>query len=163
MKKFIYLLILIPIIFSCNNAENNTVDMSQAKDEVAAFIDTQFDFFSSGSLDKAKETFAMDAVLIGTDEDEYLSGWSEIEPSLIGQIAVIKDPVFQTRNLNIVMGDDGKMASYTQVVDFTFDSGGQAVEITNVRSSGVVKKNGGKWKIAQIHWSVGVQGQVIEY
>ena len=105
----------------------------------------------------------MDAVLIGTDEDEYLSGWSEVEPSLIGQIAVIKDPVFTNRNLNIVMGDDGKMASYTQVVDFTFDSDGQTVEITNVRSSGVVKKYDGKWKIAQIHWSVGVQGQVIEY
>ena len=61
----------------------------------------------------------MDAVLIGTDEDEYLSGWSEVEPSLIGQIAAIKDPVFTNRNLNIVMGDDGKMASYTQIVDFT--------------------------------------------
>ena len=55
------------------------------------------------------------------------------------------------------------MASYTQLVDFTFDSEGQTVEITNVRSSGVIKKYDGKWKIAQIHWSVGVQGQVIEY
>ena len=84
-------------------------------------------------------------------------------PSIVGQIAVIKEPVFKSRNLNIVMGDDGKMASYTQVVDFTFDSDGQTVEITNVRSSGVVKKYDGKWKIAQIHWSVGVQGHVIEY
>ena len=119
MKKFTYLLIMVPIIFGCNTT-TNTVDLNQAKAEVAAFIDTQFDFFSSGSIEEAKETFAMDAVLIGTDEDEYLSGWSEVEPSLIGQIAVIKDPVFTTRNLNIMMGDDGNMASYTQIVDFTF-------------------------------------------
>ena len=158
MKKFIYLLIITPIIFACNT--DKAVDLVQAKAEAEAFINTQFDFFSSGSLEKAKETFAMDAVLIGTDEDEYFSGWSEVEPSLIGQIAAIKDPVFTNRNLNIVMGDDGKMASYTQIVDFTFDSDGQTVEITNVRSSGVVKKYDGKWKIAQIHWSVGVQGQV---
>ena len=161
MKKLIYLIIVTPILFSCNT--DKTVDLVQAKAEAEAFIDTQFDFFSSGSLEKAKETFAMDAVLIGTDEDEYLSGWAEVEPSLIGQIAVIKDPVFKTRNLNVVMGDDGNMASYTQLVDFTFDSEGQTVEITNVRSSGVIKKYDGKWKIAQIHWSVGVQGQVIEY
>ena len=161
MKKFIYLLIAIPIIFACNT--DKAVDLVQAKAEAEAFINTQFDFFSSGSLEKAKETFAMDAVLIGPDEDEYLSGWSEVEPSLIGQIAAIQDPVFSNRNLNIVMGDDGKMASYTQIVDFSFDSDGQTVEITNVRSSGVVKKYDGKWKIAQIHWSVGVQGQVIEY
>ena len=162
MKKFTYLLIMVPIVFGCNTT-TNTVDLDQAKAEVAAFIDTQFDFFSSGSIEEAKETFAMDAVLIGTDEDEYLSGWSEVEPSLIGQIAAIKDPVFTTRNLNIVMGDDGNMASYTQIVDFTFSSDGQTLEVTNVRSSGVVKKYDGKWKIAQIHWSVGVQGQVIEY
>ena len=111
MKKFIYLLIITPIIFACNT--DKAVDLVQAKAEAEAFINTQFDFFSSGSLEKAKETFAMDAVLIGTDEDEYFSGWSEVEPSLIGQIAAIKDPVFTNRNLNIVMGDDGKMASYT--------------------------------------------------
>ena len=162
MKKFTYLLIMFPIIFGCNTT-TNTVDLNQVKAEVAAFIDTQFDFFSSGSIEEAKEIFAMDAVLIGTDEDEYFSGWSEVEPSLIGQIAIIKDPVFTTRNLNIVIGDDGNMASYTQIVDFTFSSDDQTLEVTNVRSSGVVKKYDGKWKISQIHWSLGVQGQVIEY
>lgn len=62
MKKLIYLIIVTPILFSCNT--DKTVDLVQAKAEVEAFIDTQFDFFSSGSLEKAKETFAMDAVLI---------------------------------------------------------------------------------------------------
>lgn len=160
MKRFIYVFITLLVFSSCNESP---VDLDKAKSEAEAFIESQFDFFSSGNIEDAKKVFDLDAVLIGTDEDEYLSGWSEVGPSIVGQIAVIKEPVFKSRNLNIVMGDDGKMASYTQIVDFTFDSDGQTVEITNVRSSGVVKKYDGKWKIAQIHWSVGVQGQVIEY
>ena len=39
MKKFTYLLIIVPIIFGCNTT-TNTVDLDQAKAEVAAFIDT---------------------------------------------------------------------------------------------------------------------------
>ena len=44
MKKLIYLIIVTPILFSCNT--DKTVDLVQAKAEAEAFIDTQFDFFS---------------------------------------------------------------------------------------------------------------------
>ena len=36
-------------------------------------------------------------------------------------------------------------------------------EINDIRNSGVIKKIDGNWKIVQIHWSIGVKGQVIEY
>ena len=39
----------------------------------------------------------------------------------------------------------------------------EAGEIKNVRNSGVVKKTDGQWKVVQIHWSIGVQGQAVEY
>ncbi len=160
MKKLIYLFITLVVFSSCND---NNVDLDIAKSEAKSFIDSQFDFFSSGSIEDAKKVFDLDAVLIGTDEDEYLSGWSEVGPSIVGQIEVIKEPVFKSRDLNIVMGDDGKMASYTQLIDFTFKSGEETLEITNVRCSGVIKKLNEGWKVVQIHWSIGVKGQVIEY
>lgn len=160
MKRFIYVFITLLVFSSCNES---VVDLDKAKSEAEAFIESQFDFFSSGNIEDAKKVFDLDAVLIGTDEDEYLSGWSEVGPSIVGQIAVIKEPVFKSRNLNIVMGDDGKMASYTQLIDFTFKSGEETLEITNVRCSGVIKKSDEGWKVVQIHWSMGVKGQVIEY
>ena len=131
-------------------------------DEVSSFISSQFDFFKNSSLEQAKNTFSDDAILIGTDEAEYLSGWSEIEPSIVGQLA-IKNPNFKTRDLNIIMSDGGDMASYTQLLDFTFTVGEESGEIKNVRNSGVVKKINGEWKVVQIHWSIGVQGQAVEY
>ena len=126
------------------------------------FIASQFDFFSESSLELAKETFTEDAVLIGTDAAEYLSGWSEIEPSVEGQLA-IKNPVFTSRKLNVFMSDGGDMASYTQELDFTFNVGGEPGEVNNVRNSGVIKKIDGQWKVVQIHWSIGLKGQAVEY
>ena len=160
MKKIICLLTCIFVIVSCNN---NVVDLEKASIEAEAFINSQFNFFNTGNIEDAKKVFDLDAVLIGTDENEYLSGWDEVGPSIEGQIAVIKDPIFNTRDLNIVLSDDGKMASYTQLIDFSFFSGEETLEFNNIRCSGVVKKSGNDWKVVQTHWSVGVQGQVIEY
>ena len=109
MKRIIYLTLVSTLLYSCN-VENSNQD--QDFEEVSNFIASQFDFFTNSSLEQAKNTFSADAVLIGTDEAEYLSGWAEIEPSIIGQLA-IKDPKFLTRDLNIVMSDAGDMASYT--------------------------------------------------
>lgn len=159
MKHFIYLLSTLFFI-SCTNVE--TVDLAKARKEANAFIASQFDFFTESSLELAKETFTEDAVLIGTDAAEYLSGWTEIEPSVKGQL-VIENPVFTARKLNVVMSDGGDMASYTQELDFTFSVAGEAGEIKNVRNSGVIKKIDGQWKVVQIHWSIGLEGQAVEY
>lgn len=159
MKKIISFTIIATLIYSCNIEEPNP---EKSFDEVSNFISNQFDFFTNSSLEQAKNTFSNDAVLIGTDEAEYLSGWSEIEPSIVGQLA-IKNPKFETRDLNIIMSSSGDMASYTQLLDFTFTVGEDSGEINNVRNSGVVKKINGEWKVVQIHWSIGVQGQAVEY
>lgn len=160
MKKIISLLLTLILIVSCNQ---NKINLDVEKADATSFLKSQFDFFSSGNVDEAKQTFDTDAVLIGTDEAEFLSGWEEIEPSLVGQFAAVKSPKFNYRDMNVVMSDDGKMASYTQRVDFKFKSGEEIIEIKNVRASGVIKKFDDGWKIMQLHWSMGVQGQVVEY
>mgnify|MGYP005721590641 CR=1 FL=1 len=159
MRKVIFILSLTTILFSCNVEKSSNASSS---DEVKNFIQSQFDFFTNSSLEEAQNTFSSDAVLIGTDAAEYLSGWDEIKPSIVGQLA-IEDPKFMTRDLNIFMSEKGDMASYTQVLDFTFNIGGEAGEVKNVRNSGAIKKIDGQWKVVQIHWSIGVQGQAVEY
>jgi len=159
MKQFIYLFFVISVV-SCNAPK--PVDLDKATQEANDFIASQFDFFTESSLEIAEATFAEDAVLIGTDAAEYLTGWEEIEPSVKGQLA-IKNPVFTSRKLNVIMSDGGDMASYTQELDFTFSIAGEAGEVKNVRNSGVIKKINGQWKVVQIHWSIGLEGQAVEY
>ena len=154
MKKIYFFLPVILLFTNCNN--NNLVDIEKVSAEAEGFIASQFDFFSNSSLEQAKMTFADNAILIGTDAAEYLTGWKEIEPSVKGQL-IIKDPVFTSRNLNIFMSDDGKMASYTQELDLTYSIDGEPGEVKDVRNSGVIKKNDNSWEIIQIHWSIGIE------
>lgn len=160
MKKIYFFLPIILLFTNCNN--NNLVDIEKASTEAEDFIASQFDFYTNSSLEQAKMTFADNAILIGTDAAEYLTGWKEIEPSVKGQL-IIKDPVFTSRNLNIFMSDDGKMASYTQELDFTYSIDGEPGEVKDVRNSGVIKKNDNNWEVIQIHWSIGLEGQAVEY
>ena len=173
-KIFIVFLLFLSILNSCNevvnlNPEDEKKISQKSEQEVRDFIANQYNFFSVGSIDVAKKTFAKDAIIIGTDESEFLVGWDKIKTSLMGQIEVIEDPKFVAKDLKIVMSDNSDMASYSQSLNFSYRtpttefSSGVKYEINDIRNSGVIKKNDGNWKIVQIHWSIGVKGQVIEY
>ena len=175
MKKiFFVFLLFLSILNSCNevvnlNPEDEKKISQKSEQEVRDFIANQYNFFSVGSIDVAKKTFAKDAIIIGTDESEFLVGWDKIKKSLMGQIEEIENPKFVTKDLKIVMSDNSDMASYSQILNFSYrtptteSSSGVKYEINDIRNSGVIKKIDGNWKIVQIHWSVGVKGQVIEY
>ena len=170
LKSNLILLLFVTTIFACNFSVGNdysdgsdAVDQEKVKSEVKEFIASSFNFFQTGNIEDAKAVFSNDAVLIGTDEAEYLTGWSEIEPSIIAQLAVIRDAKFDTRDLNVIISSSGDMASYTSIIDFSFTAGGEAASIKNVRHSGAIKKVDGVWKTTQIHWSIGLSGQALEY
>ncbi|MDC1371723.1 nuclear transport factor 2 family protein [Flavobacteriaceae bacterium] len=170
LKNQILLLLIVISVFSCNfnvgndygNSKGN-MDLAAVESEVKDVIATTLNFFQTGNIEDAKAVFSNDAVLIGTDEAEYLIGWEEIEPSIIAQLAVIKDAKFDTRDLNVTISSSGDMAAYTSVIDFSFTAGGEAASIENVRYSGVIKKIDGVWKTTQVHWSIGLAGQAVEY
>ena len=173
-KIFIVFLLFLSILNGCNevvnlNPEDEKKISQKSEQEVRDFIANQYNFFSVGSIDVAKKTFAKDAIIIGTDESEFLVGWDKIKSSLLGQIEVIENPKFINRNLKIVVSDNSDMASYSQILNFSYrtptteSSSGVKYEIDDIRNSGVIKKIDGNWKIVQIHWSIGVKGQVIKY
>ena len=165
LKSNLILLLFATTIFACNfmSDGSDTLDQEKVNSEVKEFIASSFNFYQTGNIEDAKSVFSNDAVLIGTDAAEYYSGWEEIEPSIKAQIAVIKNAKFDTKNLQITLSSDGEMASYTSVVDFSFTVGGEDGGINNVRHSGALKKIEGKWMISQVHWSVGLSGQAVEY
>ena len=161
MKNYVLSIIaLISVAYSCSNT--NTAAIEQASEEATDFINGQFDYFTNNSLEEAKTIWSRDAVLIGTDAAEYLVGWNEIKIAVKGMLA-IEDPIFKTRNLNIIMSDSGDMAAFTQILDLTFEMGEEPAEVKDIRNSGVIKKIGGSWKIVQNHWSIGLEGQAVEY
>jgi len=163
MKK-IYLLFLVIISFSCTDVKTKSqeIDLISVKTEANKFIDSQWDWFEESSLEKAKSLFYEKGILVGTDKAEYYTSWEELEPSIAGQLA-IQNAEVQTRSRTIFMSDDGRMVSFSEILDLSFQVGEETMTIAGIRSSGVIKKMNEQWKIVQMHNSIGVDGQAVEY
>ena len=93
IRNFLMIFIICGIIKSCNYSPKEkltNIDLIEnARSEVKVFITDQYEFLSIGSVDIAEKIFSKDAILIGTDEEEYLIGWEKIKYSILGQIEAI--------------------------------------------------------------------------
>ncbi len=164
-KPFLLVLISFYTLISCisiKSYKNATVTKEDQLNEINTFIDKQWNFITNSSIEEAKTTFYDEMTLIGTDKAEYYTSWSAMKASIEAQMQIV-DPKFEQRNRRLFVSDDGTMASYTEIIDFSFSFDGNKNTIRDVRSSGVIKKIGGEWKIVQIHTSIGVEGQAVNY
>ena len=152
-------------LISCNSSKSSEIVILSKEDqlkEINAFIDKQWNFMTNSSIEEAKNTFYNEMTLIGTEKAEYYTSWSAMKTSIEAQMQII-DPKFEKKNRRLFISDDGTMASYTEIIDFSFSVDGSTNSVKDVRSSGVIKKIGGEWKIVQIHTSIGVEGQAVNY
>jgi len=164
MKLFLFKNTLFALsIFTFSACNSSNVDMDKSEQEASEFIQNQFSFWENNSYDEAKNYFDSDAVLIGTDAVEYLSTWEEIGPSLGQKLEAVQDVKFEQQNLKVTLSNCGDMAAFTSIINFKGFSGEEIFSIENVRSSGVLKKTNGQWKMIQIHWSIGSIDKVVEY
>lgn len=164
-KPFLWVLISFYTLISCNSSKSSEIITLSKEDqlkEINAFIDKQWNFMTNSSIEEAKNTFYDEMTLIGTDKAEYYTSWSAMKASIEAQMQII-DPKFEQKNRRLFISDDGTMASYTEIIDFSFSVDGSTNSVKDVRSSGVIKKIDGEWKIVQIHTSVGVEGQAVNY
>lgn len=164
-KPFLWVLISFYTLISCNSSKSSEIITLSKEDqlkEINAFIDKQWNFMTNSSIEEAKNTFYDEMTLIGTDKAEYYTSWSAMKASIEAQMQII-DPKFEQKNRRLFVSDDGTMASYTEIIDFSFSVDGSTNSVKDVRSSGVIKKIDGEWKIVQIHTSVGVEGQAVNY
>ena len=140
-----------------------TVDLDKTTVEVQNEIRKAYKIWETKDINSVKEIYAENVVVFGTDESEYWKGIDEFEVTLKAQMAAIDDPIFDFKNETIHISPSGDMASYSHKLDMTFTSQGEPGKLEGVRVSGVLVKKGSSWKHVQLHWSIGVKGQVIEY
>ena len=140
-----------------------TVDSDKTMTEVQNEIRKAYKIWETKDINSVKEIYAENVVGFGTDESEYWKGIDEFEPSIKTQMPAINDLDFDFKNETIHISPSGDMASYSHKVDITFTSQGEPGKLNDVRISGVLVKKGSSWKHVQLHWSIGVKGQVIEY
>ena len=63
----------------------------------------------------------------------------------------------------ITISNNPDMASYIHKIDMSFTMDGKPMQMKDTRVTGVLKKTKSGWRHVQAHWSIGIQGQAIEY
>ena len=140
-----------------------TVDLDKVMVEVQNEIRRAYKIWETKDINSVKEIYADNIVVFGTDESEYWKGIDEFEATLKVQMTAINDPIFDFKNETIHISPSGDMASYSHKFDITFTSKGGTENLEGVRVSGVLVKEVSSWKHVQLHLSIGVKGQVVEY
>ena len=147
-KPFLWVLTSLYTLISCNSSKSSEIVTLSKEDqlkEINAFIDKQWNFMTNSSMEEAKNTFYDEMTLIGTDKAEYYTSWGAMKASIEAQMQII-DPKFEQKNRQLLVSIDGN-----------------ANTISDVRSSGVIKKIDGEWKIVRIHTSIGIEDQALDY
>jgi hypothetical protein len=163
----IYLLLFIPafLIFigGCTSAPEANLEAERAKvmevldDFVKAHEDRDLELLLSCFSDKP------DIVILGTDEDEL---W--VDKVSMGDAQKRAYETFKTINLSVrdkilKMCATGDQAWFYMKVNWFVESGDKQFTFDGIRTTGVLEKENNKWRIVQIHTSMPVKGQAVEY
>ena len=95
-----------------------------------------------------------DIILYGTDSDERLMGWSNIEGAIKEQFGYITDTYISASNQFIKLNCTGNTAWFAETLNYNYMYKGEAHSYEGLRFTGVVEKIEDSWVLVQAHLSV---------
>jgi ketosteroid isomerase-like protein len=164
MRSFsIYLISAMVLIAGCTTAQKANVGAEKA--QVKEVLNEYQQAFESGDTTLFFRIMAHDSDMVnfGTDAAERWVGWSEIKQSAKLQMATFHNTSLVISDQVIHIAPTGNIAWFSEVGDLKTTVGDQPVEVKGMRVTGVLEKRAGEWLFVQIHHSVPVSGQAVEY
>ena len=166
-KSLIYLLFAAFVItfVSCDCDEANehhnkdlgSVNLEAEKLKVSDLLDRLAQATESGDIESIGEIWCPkpQSLLLGTENDEKLMGWSEIKAAISGQSNEFSDILIAITDQTIRMDADGRTAWFFEELNYSFIYNNKAMTFEGIRFTGVLVKNAEKeWKLVQGHMSV---------
>ena len=174
MKK---LLLIVPLVFllcfafSCQKAEEvaeeakPVVDIEAEKAAVKTLVDEWMHCMETEDIETFSNLIAHDPDMVnfGTDAAERWVGWEALLDSIQKQFESTENVIVSTRDQVIFVHKAGEVAWVSMLMDMEGMAQGEAFSLEGMRLTGVFEKRDANWVIVQIHGSVPVSGQAIEY
>ncbi len=157
MKKNLFLMIALVLLFSsCRYQGEKVIDMKAETNQVKAVLDQyvvaneEQNFSLIESIWAANESI----VLIGTNSDEKLVGWTKINEAIKHQFEAFTDTYIVVSEQNIRLNESATTAWFNEVMNYNFIFNEEAKSFSGVRFTGVLEKINGKWLFVQGHLSI---------
>lgn len=166
MRNFALILLLVAVISLAGCAGRERLDLDAEKVKVQIALDKYLKAVSEADI-AVIETLVdtgSDTVAIGIGPSEFFTGWNSIKESLARSLNLLSASEASVADQVIKVYPDGRIAWFSETLSLNFMAGGKPVTLEGVRFSGVlVKKNDGRWVIANSHISISViKNKVIE-
>jgi ketosteroid isomerase-like protein len=125
------------------------------KDELSLFIRDWYYAASEGQVDVFLSRFLQDdsTTYFGTDPHELWYGYEQIKENIQENFRTYGKWTVMSKNLQVHRVGDA--ALFTDEVELAARFGGSSIA-EDARMSGVLVKKEGEWKIAQVHFSLGI-------
>jgi ketosteroid isomerase-like protein len=175
MKKLVMVIPLVFLLcfgFCCQQqveevaeAPEAEVDIEAEKAAVKSMTDDFVTSWETEDMELFSRIFAHDddMVIFGTDAVEHFVGWEQMKESMQNQIDAAESIQVATKDLSIKVHKSGEVAWVSLLMDLKGESMGEAFSIEGIRLTGVMENRDGNWLIVQLHASIPVEGQAIEY
>lgn len=127
-----------------------------AEEEVTATIRRFFSAMDSQNLEMMQALIPNKkaTVHVGTDKGEIWKGQKEMADATEEQFKELEYYKTNIRDLRVNISDCGKVAWYFHKLDAEIKSGNDITRWRGARFTGVLQKNGDRWKMEQSHVSL---------
>jgi hypothetical protein len=158
MKRTVFMLSALAILLmtACQPAKAPKESVQTSKKAVANVLEKYIMANENQDTTLIKQIWAPDSdiILFGTNSEEKLMGWNNIQKAIKGQFAAISETYISPTSQYIKVGPDQKTAWFAEILNYNFVYKGKARSFEGMRFTGVMEKRNDSWKIVQAHLSI---------
>ncbi len=92
----------------------------------------------------------------GTSAGERIVGWNALKEMMQKQFETTETTNISISDQVIKLHDSGKVAWFSEIMDWEIVAGDQQVKLEGLRVTGVLEKREGNWVYVQLHYSIPV-------
>jgi len=156
--KYIFSTIAISLLLiavSCNELKKES-NCKEDKEAIENLLENYILANENQDFDLIESIWASDddIILYGTDSDERLMGWTNINAAIKEQFGYITDTYISASNQFIKLNCTGNTAWFAETLNYNYMYKGKAHKYEGLRFTGVVEKIEGEWVLVQAHLSL---------
>ncbi len=154
MKNVITLAVLAAFILltSCKPQ----IDLEAEKEKVIEVLSQFIEASQNHDMEMLSKIYAHDddMVIFGTHADERIVGWENLKKVMEEQFDSSGNSTYAVSNQVVKMHSSGKVAWFSEIIDWELEYQGEQVIILGLRVTGVMEKRNDNWVIVQLHYSI---------
>lgn len=164
--KFLLVPFLLMGMFACQPQGEKCpeVDIDKELSEIRSVLEQYELARESEDFATVEQIWASDEdiILFGTEGDEQMVGMEEIGKAMSRQFDELENTLINISEQKIKLSKDGKIAWFSEVLDYNFIYEGENMAFEGIRFTGVMEKRDGMWQLVQGHLSVPYEAELEE-